>query len=210
MEMKGAEAVLKKISVLGLPAVEKFRPEKKYREKGLDAQIRKSRTRREARLLSRAKQAGVPCPVVYQVGEFYIRMKFLKGKMLHHELKNRKIRQGEVSEAASMLVKLHSVDVVHGDYTPANLMLTREGMAVIDFGLGSISGDCEGKATDIVMMKKSLATFSDVGRRTTKMKKALGSRGALFVAAYSRKGGGRAVVRMVSEIEKRARYMERG
>ena len=97
MEMKGAEAVLTKISILGIPSVEKFRAEKIYREKELDAIIRRSRTRREARLLSRAKHAGILCPVVYQVGEFYIRMKFLKGKMLHHELKNRNIRQGDIS-----------------------------------------------------------------------------------------------------------------
>ena len=66
------------------------------------------------------------------------------------------------------------------------------------------------KATDIVMMKKSLGTFSEVERNSTKMKKALGSCGSKFVEAYSKSGGMKAVVRMVSEIEKRARYMERG
>jgi Kae1-associated kinase Bud32 len=148
--------------------------------------------------------------VVYQVGRFFIRMKFLRGRMLHHELQKRGIRQGEISEAAEILVKLHTVDVVHGDFTPANLMLTPEGMAVVDFGLGSISNDCEDKATDIVMMKKSLGTFSDVERNSAKMKKSLGTKGASFVAAYAKNGGEKSVVRMVPEIEKRARYMERG
>lgn len=192
-EMKGAEAVLRKVSVLGIPSVEKFRIEKKYRTKELDERIRRGRTKREARLLSRAKEAGVLCPVVYEVGGFFIRMKYLTGKMLHHELQIRRIEAGEIAAAAEILVKLHAVDVVHGDYTPANLMLTKDGMAVIDFGLGSISTDSEDKATDIVMMKK-----------------ALGAKGAVFVAAYAKKGGERKVVRMVSEIEKRARYMERG
>ena len=41
------------------------------------------------------------------------------------------------------------------------------------------------------------------------MKKALGADGQRFVLAYSKKGGKPGVVRMVSEIEKRARYMER-
>jgi|SRR3989338_7944400 len=209
-KMKGAEAVLRKVSFLGIPAVEKLRIGKKYRVKELDRRIRAGRTKREARLLSRAKDAGVLCPVVYQVGEFSIRMKYLKGRMLHHELQRREIRQGEISEAAGILVKLHSVDVVHGDFTPANLMLTTGGMAVIDFGLGGISNDKEDKATDIVMMKKSLGTFSEVERNSSKMKKALGSCGSKFVEAYSKSGGMKAVVRMVSEIEKRARYMERG
>jgi len=191
--MKGAEAVLSKVSFLGMGAVEKFRVEKKYRVKELDESIRRGRTRREARLLAKAKLAGVLCPVVYEVGDFFIRMKFLQGRMLHRELMKRKIAAKEVENAAEILVKLHSQDIVHGDFTPANLMLTAEGMAVIDFGLGEISTKDEDKATDIVMMKK-----------------ALNKEGAAFVAAYSKAGGANAVVRMVSEIEKRARYMERG
>lgn len=190
--MKGAEAVLSKISLLGISAVEKLRVVKKYRAAALDDAIRASRTRREARLLARAKSAGVLCPAVYETGDFFIRMKFLEGEMLYHALRARKIRQAEISDAAGILVKLHAMNIVHGDFTPANLMRTREGMAVIDFGLGGISGDAEDKATDIVMMKK-----------------ALGPAGSRFVDAYAKKGG-KSVVRMVSEIENRARYMERG
>ena len=190
--MKGAEAVLSKVSILGIPCVEKFRPRKAYRQQELDGKIRSERTKREARLLSRAKEAGVLCPAVFQVGGFFIRMKFLKGRMLHHELEKREIRQAEMADAAGILVKLHALNVIHGDFTPANLMLTRDGMAVIDFGLGSISTDAEDKATDIVMMKKSL-----------------GKKGSAFVSAYAKAGGQKSVVRLVSEIEKRARYMER-
>ena len=191
--MKGAEAILSKTSFLGLPAVEKLRVEKEYRECELDARIRGERTRREARLLARAKDAGVLCPVVYEIGKFSIIMKFIKGKMLNKELRKRRISAKEISEAARILALLHSAKIVHGDYTPANLMNTPEGMAVIDFGLGSISTDAEDKATDIVMMKK-----------------ALGADGEKFVSAYAKKDGKASVVRMVSEIEKRARYMERG
>ncbi len=209
--MKGAEAVLKKTSFLGLPSVEKFRVEKKYRAAELDRQIRGGRTKREARLLSKAKEAGVLCPSVLSVGKFTITMKFLQGEMLYRALKGRKITPKELSDAARILVKLHSAGVIHGDYTPANLMNTPDGMAVIDFGLGSISPDSEDKATDIVMMKKSLGIFSEVERNSTKMKKALGgTEGEKFVSAYSKAGGAAGVVKMVSEIENRARYMERG
>ncbi len=191
--MKGAEAVLGRISFLGIPSVEKFRVGKGYRNADLDAIIRTGRTRREARLLARAKGAGVLCPVVYQVGGFSISMKFLEGEMLYHALRKRGIKQRELSDAARILARLHSAGIVHGDYTPANLMNTPDGMAVIDFGLGAISSDDEDKATDIVMMKK-----------------ALGADGKRFVSAYAKKGGKASVVRMVAEIEKRARYMERG
>jgi len=192
--MKGAEAILTKTRVLSFSAVEKFRPKKKYRAAALDEKIRRERTRREARLLSRAKEAGVICPVVYEVSDFAMRMKFLEGEMLYHALRRRAIKPTEISSAAKILVALHSVDVVHGDFTPANLMNTREGMAVIDFGLGSISHDVEDKGTDVVMMKKSLG----------------GNEGHSFAAAYARAGGKAAVLKMAEEIGKRGRYMERG
>ena len=191
--MKGAEAVLSRCSLFGISCVEKFRVQKKYRAQELDARIRGERTKREARLLARAKEAGVRCPTVFQVGDFFIRMKFLDGKMLYKELAKRGISQKEISSAAEILVKLHSLNIIHGDFTPANLMLSQKGMAVIDFGLGSISTDAEDKATDIVMMKKALGA----------------KHGAAFVSAYQKAGGHKSVVRLVSEIEKRARYMER-
>jgi TP53 regulating kinase-like protein len=192
--MKGAEAMLRKTRVLSFPAVEKFRPSKRYRAAELDERIRHERTRREARLLARAKKAGVLCPAVYEVSEFAIRMKFLKGRMLYHELRRRAIKPREVADAARILASLHSVDAIHGDFTPANLMLTPDGMAVIDFGLGSISPDAEDKGTDLVTMKRALG----------------GKRGEAFVAAYSKAGGKPSVVRMAREIEARGRYMERG
>lgn len=191
--MKGAEAELSKTSFLGVAAVEKLRVSKEYRATALDQSIRSSRTKREARLLASAKAAGILAPVVFRVGGFSIVMKFLQGEMLHRELDGRRIAPAEIGEAAKILVKLHSLNIVHGDYTPANLMITPEGMAVIDFGLGCISDDEEDKATDIVMMKK-----------------ALGEEGQKFVDAYSNAKGKPSVVRMVSDIEKRARYMERG
>jgi Kae1-associated kinase Bud32 len=192
MGMKGAEAVLRRMRILGIPCVEKFRLRKDYRTVELDSKIRRERTRREARLLHAAKSAGAFCPAVLEVGEYFIRMEYLRGEMLYHALRRRKVRQGEISEAARILLQLHSANIIHGDFTPANLMGTRNGMAVFDFGLGSISTDNEDKATDIVTMKK-----------------ALGAQGQRFVSAYLASGGKPSIVRMVAEIEGRARYMER-
>jgi len=121
-------------------------------------------------------------------------MKFLKGKMLYREMRRRAISAQEIASAAKILAALHSVDVVHGDFTPANLMLTPDGMAVIDFGLGSISHDAEDKGTDVVTMEKSLG----------------GNAGEAFVKAYARAGGKPQVLRMAAEIGRRGRYMERG
>jgi N6-L-threonylcarbamoyladenine synthase/protein kinase Bud32 len=181
---KGAEAVIIKTKIFGMPAIRKFRVEKKYREKELDFQLRYSRTRREARLLQKAKQAKIICPVVYFVDDFSIYMKFLKGKMLNQK----KINKKEISEAAKILAKLHSLNIIHGDFTLANLMATKSGLAVIDFGLGFISNDLEDKATDVLVMYKSAGKFGD-----------------FFLKQYE-KYGEKAVLKTVKNIQLRIRY----
>ena len=57
-----------------------------------------------------------------------------------------------------MLAALHKADIIHGDYTPANLILESGGrrMFVIDFGLGFISNDIEDKAVDVFTMMRAI------------------------------------------------------
>ena len=65
---KGAEAdILRVDDWNGLSVVIKRRGAKKYRHPEIDREIRRLRTAREAENLHRAKAAGVPTPVVYQV-----------------------------------------------------------------------------------------------------------------------------------------------
>ena len=65
---KGAEAdLLLDEDWNGVKALVKRRGEKKYRHPELDAEIRRSRTIREASVIHRAKEAGVPTPLIYQV-----------------------------------------------------------------------------------------------------------------------------------------------
>jgi tRNA A-37 threonylcarbamoyl transferase component Bud32 len=116
--MRGAEAVLRKATVLGMAAVVKERIAKGYREPSLDRRLRKERTRGEAKLLHKAKLAGVACPVVFEVEEFAITMGFLDGGRPDMDA-------GEAEEAGRMLAKLHEADIIHGDYTPANLIRSK-------------------------------------------------------------------------------------
>ncbi len=63
----------------------------------------------------------------------------------------------ESRKAGEILAKLHSKDIIHGDYTAANLLIDSEGkMWVIDFGLGYVSNDVEDKAVDVFTMLKSI------------------------------------------------------
>ncbi len=150
---KGAEAELFRSRFLSKETVVKKRIEKAYRIKQIDCPLRKRRTKTEARLLSAAKKAGVRVPVVYGVDEFQIVMDEIKGKLL----RDKEPKPQDIRKAGEYLALLHAADIVHGDYTLANLMVDQKGILyVIDFGLGQLSTDDEDKAVDILLMKKSM------------------------------------------------------
>jgi TP53 regulating kinase-like protein len=144
--MRGAEAVLTETEVIGKGALKKERIPKKYRVKELDQALRKERTRAEARLLHKAKLAMVGCPTVLAVDDFSITMSVIVGRRPDMDTK--------ISEGCGLiLARLHRADIIHGDFTPANLMIDKKGeLFVIDFGLGSVSGDIEDKAVDVFTM----------------------------------------------------------
>lgn len=193
--LEGAEAILMPISFGPFSALDKIRQPKAYRPKSLDDKIRSSRTRVEARLLARAKKAGVPCPQVLSVGPFDIVMGKVGGKTLNR-CEPADVHPAAFTLAGLYLARLHAAGVVHGDYTPANLMLDgkKKALFVIDFGLGSVSSDVEDFAVDVLTMKKAL--------KDKKMQEA-------FLSGYKREGNAR-VLKHMAEVEKRARYQDRG
>ncbi len=193
---KGAEAEIRKERVFGKEVAVKDRIRKKYRIREIDHALRKNRTRVEARLLMEAKKAGVLCPIVYAVGEFEIAMEFVDGILLRNARAG--IAAKKLFDAGAALAKLHSAGMVHGDYTPANIILRkRDGRAcVIDFGLGAFSRDEEDRAMDLLVMKKSLGS--------ERLFRA-------FASGYSsedKKAAERAL-RQLDEVEKRGRYVVR-
>ncbi len=191
---RGAEAVLFADHLLDQPVVVKERGPKAYRVRPLDVRIRRARTRMEASLLARAKSAGVRVPVVLDLTEFGITMTKAPGKLLK-DTSNRLIHHRALLEAGSFLSKLHAAHIIHGDYTPANLVVSEEGLVtVIDFGLGSQSGDTEEKAVDVLLMHRAL-TPEDF---------------QVFWEAYSKDNAeSDRITNKISEIEKRARYQQR-
>ena len=156
---------------------------KGYREGALDAKLRAERTRGEARLLHKAKLAGVPCPTVLEVREFEITMSFVDGARPGMDA-------GESREAGRILAKLHEADIIHGDYTPANLIRSGESgvIYVIDFGLGFVSKDIEDKAVDVFTMLRAVAEKD------------------AFIAGYFSYGRAEEVLKRVKVVEKRVRY----
>jgi len=179
--LRGAEAVLVPCSFLGHSALRKERREKSYRIKEIDSELRLGRTRREARLLHKAKEAGVSCPTVYAVGENCIVIDRLLGGKL-------KENPAQLRKAGEMLAKLHSAGIIHGDFTPYNIIVNSSGLHVIDFGLGFISYKLEDQADDVLNMLRGIK-----GRK-------------YFLEGYSEFSGAKQVLKRIGQIEARMRY----
>lgn len=182
--MRGAEAVLTKKSLLGRACVVKGRVQKAYREKELDAKLRLERTRSEARLLHKAKLAGVLCPTVLEIDDFSMTLSFIDGD-------RPQMGKADAHEAGSILARLHGADIIHGDYTPANLIKSGREIFVIDFGLGYISNDIEDKAVDVFTMLRALGKGGEQDG---------------FLRGYSSYAKAKSVLARVKEVEKRVRY----
>ncbi len=190
MFSEGAEAKIYEDELLGQSVLVKVREEKKYRVKKLDDEIRTLRTKSEARVLYRASKLGVRVPKVVAVGRFSIYMERLGGKLMrdseHHP--------GIFTILGTMLGMLHEGNIVHGDFTPANVMLDGGRVAIIDFGLGTMSSSIEDKAFDLLLMKRSV---------DAKMY-------SLLEESYSaRCKEAKSIIGRLADIEKRGRYQTR-
>ncbi|MCU0630595.1 MAG: bifunctional N(6)-L-threonylcarbamoyladenine synthase/serine/threonine protein kinase [Methanoregulaceae archaeon] len=146
----GAEAVV----TIGRHEVCKERRGKCYRSPGLDRQLIRERTRMEARLISMARRAGVPTPVISDITEDSIRMEKIEGPMLKECL-----GPDLVCEAGGIIGRLHQAGIIHGDLTTSNI-LVRDGRCVlIDFGLAQVSSEVEPRGVDIHVFFQTLESM---------------------------------------------------
>ena len=148
----GAEARLYVSDMFNMEMVVKERSPKRYREGALDLKIRKNRTKTEARIMFKLSRAGVRCPRIMALGKFSIYMEKLNGTLL----KDKPITNKEIAESARILSKMHSLNIAHGDFTPANLISDGNSVYVIDFGLSEVTPSDEEKAIDLLLMKRSI------------------------------------------------------
>ncbi len=151
---KGAEAVIYRDN----GKIIKERIEKRYRIKELDEKIRKTRTRREASLLSEARRRGVNVPKVLDVEKYRIIMEYIEGYKLKHIMD--KISGEEMKkifyEIGKIIGRLHSGEIIHGDLTTSNILLKEGKIYLIDFGLGYFSNRTEDFAMDLLVLKESI------------------------------------------------------
>lgn len=149
----GAEAIILKDK-----NIFKKRIPKGYRIKELDDKIRKLRTRSEAKILDKLHlNVNVPKVINVNEKETSLEIEYINGKKLSEELDNFTLQEQEkiIKKIAKEVEKMHNLNIIHGDLTTSNMILTNE-LYLIDFGLGFHSSKIEDKAVDLHLFKQAL------------------------------------------------------
>lgn len=184
----GAEAVI----ALEGNTIIKTRIEKRYRLKEIDENIRRERTKTEAKLISEARRCGVPTPIIRDVTDFEIRMEYIEGTALKN------IVNPSLSERTGELIgRLHTCGIIHGDLTTSNIILKNERLYLIDFGLAHLDKTLEARGVDIHVL---FQTFESTHENHEELIEA-------FKKGYAKTfQKAEEVLERVKEIESRGRY----
>lgn len=149
---QGAEAIIEKKGKIVL----KRRIPKSYRIKEIDEELRKHRTRAEAKNLEKVREiVNVPKVIDVDKKEAIISMEFIDGDRLSQVLE-----KADYKKIAKILgrdiAKLHDNNIIHGDLTTSNFILKGEEIYFIDLGLSFHSTKDEDKAVDLHVLREAL------------------------------------------------------
>ena len=192
---QGAEGKIYIGEFLSKKCLVKERFKKKYRVEELDKKLTKSRMLNESRNIFRASKLGIKVPALYFIDfiERKIYMEYLENscqlKVIlqsiysQNDISPYKLLINKISEdLGNMISKLHTGDLIHGDLTPSNIILTikentgsdllnnaekiilekknYDDMYLIDFGLSAVtlstSSSIEDKAVDLYVLKRAI------------------------------------------------------
>lgn len=204
---KGAEAdLIKDDDWNGQKVVIKKRGEKRYRHPELDHEIRRYRTIHEADIIHRAKKAGVPTPLIYQVSsvDATIVMSYVEGEKVRDiidRLSDDERRQ-LFKTIGRQAGRMHRAGIIHGDLTTSNMIKTEKRTVFIDFGLSELSKEVEKRGVDLNLMRRMLTSthFRYMEMLETSFKEGyLEEMGAMGKDAWDR----------MEEISLRGRYIEK-
>ena len=194
---QGAEA---KIFLNEKGNIVKDRIPKSYRIEELDNKIRKRRTKSEAKLLLKASKI-IPVPKIISPpgNDRMIHMEFIDGKKLSQHLDNFPLKKQKqiLKQIGKDIAKLHDEDIIHGDLTTSNMILSKDKIYFIDFGLGYFNGKFEDKAVDIHLFKQALEA-----KHFTNWKENYQS----FLKGYKNYKESEKVLDRLKAVEKRGRY----
>lgn len=175
---QGAEATI----TLEKDIVKKNRIPKSYRFPALDEQLRKRRTKSEAKILEKL-HGKINVPKLIRQDKFDLEIEFINGEKLAESLNSYpEKKQFEILHLLGGQVgKMHDLGIIHGDLTTSNVILmnnekiepskhqiinqkgvirrpsnTSEALYLIDFGLSFHSERLEDKAVDLHLIKQAL------------------------------------------------------
>ncbi len=112
----------------------------------------RGRVRREARSVARLSHPNVAN--VYDYGEAadgtpFVVMELVDGQSLAHRLAAGPLAWRSAArvaaQVAAALAAAHAQGIVHRDVTPGNVMLSRSGVKVVDFGIAAVVGERDGQ-----------------------------------------------------------------
>jgi len=146
---QGAEAI---ISLTESDTILKERIPKSYRNKELDQDLRKSRTRREAKIIQKLK--GLAPKLLKTDDQSEIEMEFIDGDVLKNILDEHVELAKEIGKQTGMI---HDKNIIHGDLTTSNIILDKnKKIRFIDFGLSFVSTKEEDRAVDVHLFKEAV------------------------------------------------------
>jgi Kae1-associated kinase Bud32 len=195
MKFRGAEAIVETVEWNGQIVVSKIRNKRGYRHPSLEKKLVVERLRSESRIMERLLSRGISVPALYSVNisDNSLLMEYIDGSTLEKALRENDFRNHLV-KTAELLTMIHSCNVVHGDPTTSNFLVTDK-IHAIDFGLSSISEDDEDRASDLRVFIESLDSHhSEINGRD------------IFLSAYSKWAKSKPVLEALKILELRGRY----
>lgn len=191
---KGAEADIYRAG----GAIIKERARKSYRIPQLDEKLRKERTRAEAKLLERAATV-INVPEVISREDFSITMSYIEGKRLKDVISSDNYWL-LCKKIGMMTALLHNANIIHGDLTTSNMVLSGSQVYFIDFGLGFFSHAIEDMAVDLRLLEEALtSTHPEIAADAM----------AVVLEEYEKSGGKKEVIERLQKIRTRPRYAKK-
>jgi len=157
---QGAEAKIIKSTYLGYDAVVKKRVHKRYRIKEIDQVLIHSRTKQEAKVMALARSHGASVPFIYDVDlkQGAITFEYVKGKRIKDIFDSITSEQRKkiCQQIGVQIGLLHNAEIIHGDLTTSNMILSKNNVYFIDFGLSEISTEIESRGVDLHLLMEAL------------------------------------------------------
>ncbi|MEB3825600.1 MAG: Kae1-associated serine/threonine protein kinase [Desulfurococcales archaeon] len=162
----GAESIVYLSKLFNRNVIVKRRIRKTYVHPSLMDELIYQRTRKESRALVKSLENNicVPKPLFVLLSKGVIIMEYLRGRRLYEVLEELETNSNPGFSFAenlfcsigSLLGGLHSLGIVHGDFSAGNIILGDKGPCIIDFGLSDFREDAESRALDLHVLNRSL------------------------------------------------------